>query len=111
MNGKEYQALAMRTCSIPYDLKDDRLRHAVFGLASEAGEVAGIMQKVYQGHEFDKEHIKKELGDCLWMIAEACEALDFSMDDVMQLNIDKLKARYPEGFTAERSLHRKAGDV
>lgn len=111
MNGNEYQKLAMRTCSIPYDKKDDRLRHAVFGLTSEAGEVAGIMQKVYQGHAFDKEHIKKELGDCLWMIAEACEALDFTMDDVMQLNIDKLKARYPEGFTAENSLHRKDGDV
>ena len=94
MNGKEYQKLAMRTCSIPYDDKQGRLHHAVFGLASEAGEVAGIMQKVFQGHEFDKEHMKKELGDCLWMIAEACEALDFSMDDVMQLNIDKLKARH-----------------
>ena len=111
MNGNEYQNLAMRTCSIPYEKKNDRLLHAVFGLTSEAGEVTGIMQKVYQGHEFDKEHIKKELGDCLWMIAEACDALGFSMDDVMQLNIDKLKARYPEGFTAERSLHRQAGDV
>ena len=111
MNGKEYQKLAMRTCSIPYDDKNGRLHHAVFGLTSEAGEVAGIMQKVFQGHEFDKEHMKKELGDCLWMIAEACEALDFDMDDVMQLNIDKLKARYPQGFTAENSLHRKEGDI
>lgn len=111
MNGKEYQKLAMRTCSIPYDDKNGRLHHAVFGLASEAGEVSGIMQKVFQGHEFDKEHMKKELGDCLWMIAEACEALDFTMDEVMQLNIDKLKARYPEGFSAEKSLNRKEGDI
>ena len=111
MNGKEYQKLAMRTCSIPYDNEEGRLHHAVFGLTSEAGEVAGILQKVYQGHEFDKEHIKKELGDCLWMIAEACEALDLDMDDVMQTNIDKLKARYPEGFSADRSLHRKEGDI
>ena len=111
MTGNDYQQLAMRTCSIPYDQKEDRLRHAVFGLTSEAGEVAGILQKVYQGHPFDKEHIKKELGDCLWMIAEACEALDFGMDDVMQLNIDKLKARYPEGFTADMSLHRTVDDV
>lgn len=66
---------------------------------------------MYQGHPFDKEHIKKELGDCLWMIAEACEALDFGMDDVMQLNIDKLKARYPEGFDTQHSLHRAEGDV
>ena len=111
MNGKEYQKLAMRTCSIPYEDKNGRLHHAVFGLASEAGEVAGIMQKVFQGHEFDKEHMKKELGDCLWMIAEACEALDFTMDEVMELNIEKLKARYPDGFTAENSLHRKEGDI
>lgn len=111
ITGKEYQKLAMRTCSIPYDNKEGRLYHAVFGLTSEAGEVAGILQKVYQGHEFDKEHIKKELGDCLWMIAEACEALDIDMDDVMQTNIDKLKARYPEGFSADRSLHRKEGDI
>lgn len=111
MTGKEYQKLAMRTCSIQYDNKEGRLHHAVFGLTSEAGEVAGILQKVYQGHEFDKEHIKKELGDCLWMIAEACEALDLDMDDVMQTNIDKLKARYPEGFSADRSLHRKEGDI
>lgn len=111
MTGKEYQKLAMRTCSIPYSNKEGRLHHAVFGLTSEAGEVAGILQKVYQGHEFDKEHIKKELGDCLWMIAEACEALDLDMDDVMQTNIDKLKARYPEGFSADRSLYRKEGDI
>lgn len=111
MTGKEYTELAIRTCSIPYDQKEDMLRHAVYGLTSEAGEVAGIMQKVYQGHEFDTEHMKKELGDCLWMVAEACFALGFTMDDVMQLNIDKLKARYPQGFDPDKSLHRKPDDV
>lgn len=111
MTGNEYQKLAMRTCSIPYDQREDMLRHAVFGLASEAGEVAGILQKEYQGHEFNKEHMKKELGDCLWMIAEACQALDLGMDDVMQTNIDKLKARFPEGFSTEKSINRKEGDI
>ena len=111
MTGREYQSLAIRTCAIPYELKEDMLYHAVFGLNSEAGEVAGILQKKYQGHPVDREHIKKELGDCLWMIAEACFALDFSMDEVMQMNIDKLKARFPEGFSAEKSLHRKVGDI
>ncbi len=111
MTGNEYQKLAMRTCNIPYDRKKDMLRHAVFGLASEAGEVSGILQKEYQGHEFDNQHIKKELGDCLWMIAEACTALGFEMDDVMQTNIDKLKARFPDGFNVDKDLHRKAGDV
>ena len=111
MTGNEYQKLAMRTCNIPYDRKKDMLRHAVFGLASEAGEVSGILQKEYQGHEFDNHHIKKELGDCLWMIAEACTALGFEMDDVMQTNIDKLKARFPDGFNVDKDLHRKDGDV
>ena len=111
MRANEYQKLAMRTCSIPYDQREDMLRHAVLGLASEAGEVAGILQKEYQGHKFDKEHMKKELGDCLWRIAEACNALDFDLVDVMQTNIDKLKARFPEGFSAERSINRADGDV
>ena len=108
MTGNEYQTLAMRTCNV---IGKDMLYHGVFGLTSEAGEVAGIIQKVYQGHDFDKEHMKKELGDCMWMIAEICSALDFSLDDVMQTNIDKLKARFPDGLDVEKDLHRKDGDV
>lgn len=111
MTGNEYQKLAMRTCGIPYDQKKDMLRHAVFGLASESGEVAGILQKEYQGHDVEIEHLKKELGDCCWMVAEACTALGLNLDDVMQTNIDKLRARFPEGFDPEKSLHRKAGDI
>lgn len=111
MTGNEYQKLAMRTCSIPYSDKGGMMNHAVFGLCSEAGEVAGLFQKVYQGHELDPEHLKKELGDCLWMIAEACTAMNWTMEDVMQMNIDKLRARFPEGFDPERSLHRAPGDV
>lgn len=111
MTGNEYQKFAMRTCSIPFDDTGSMINHAVFGLTSEAGEVAGIFQKIYQGHEPDPEHLKKELGDCLWMIAEACTAAGFNMDDVMKSNIDKLKARYPEGFSADRSLHRSANDI
>lgn len=107
----EYQKLAMRTCCIPYDDKRGMIHHALFGLASEAGEVCGIMQKEYQGHEFNKEHMMKELGDCLWMIAEACTALGVNMADVATLNIEKLKARYPEGFDVEHSLHRAKGDI
>lgn len=111
MKVNEYQKLAIRTCSVPYSDKGSMLRHAVFGLTSEAGEVAGILQKEYQGHQFDKEHMKRELGDCLWMIAEACEALDLSMEEVMIANIEKLKARFPDGFSSKRSLHRAEGDI
>lgn len=109
MTGNEYQKLAMRTANTSD--KRNMLYHGVFGLTSEGGEVAGLLQKVYQGHEFNSEHMKKELGDCMWMIAEICTALDVSLDDVMQLNIDKLKARYPTGFSTDRSLYRAEGDI
>ena len=106
----EYQELARRTQAEGLS-REERLNHAVFGLSSEAGEVAGILQKVYQGHEPDRDHLIKELGDCLWMIAEACDALTIPMGQVAQINIDKLRARYPDGFDADHSLHRKDGDI
>ena len=111
MTGNEYQKLAMRTCNIPTEDSGDMACHAVFGLTSEAGEVAGIFQKAFQGHMPSIEHLMKEAGDCLWMIAELCTAIDVSLEDVMQLNIDKLRARYPDGFSEEKSLHRAEGDV
>lgn len=111
MTGNEYQKLAKRTCSISYYKKNAMLNHAVFGLAAEAGEVASLKQKIYQGHEFDKNHFIKELGDCLWMIAEACTALDIDLEYVMQTNINKLKERYPDGFEVEKSINRKPGDI
>ena len=111
MTPNEYQILAMRTKSVPDENKEDMLKHAVFGLASEAGEVAGLLQKVYQGRDIDKDHMKKELGDCLWMIAEACTAFDFKLDDVMETNIQKLRERFPDGFDAYLDAHRKAGDI
>lgn len=110
MTPNEYQAAAMRTCSIPAN-SYGKLMHAVFGLASEAGEVSGIFQKEYQGHVFEAQHLKKELGDCLWMIAEACDAMGWNLEEVMEANIAKLKERYPNGFDPEHSLHRKPGDI
>jgi len=110
MTGNEYQKLAARTMSNTMTAREQVL-HGVFGLCSEAGEVSGLFQKQYQGHDIEAGHLKKELGDCLWMIAEICTACEFNLDDIMQLNIDKLKARYPEGFDAERSLHRAEGDI
>ena len=119
-----YQAEAMRTCSIDYTSEDRMthalllsadhqamLIHAALGLSSEAGEVAGILQKIYQGHSFDRVHLAKELGDVLWMVAEACEALDMQLSSVADMNLAKLKARYPNGFDPEHSLHRAAGDI
>lgn len=122
MNSNEYQKLAIRTCSIPYDRdllaeqfpniqQRGMILHAVAEINSEAGEIADLIQKIYQGHGFDRLHMKKEIGDVLWGIAELCTAFDFPLEEVMECNIEKLKVRYPEGFSEERSLNRREGDV
>lgn len=105
-----YQQLAART--INYENKPaDIEMHALHGMCGEIGELHSLYQKIYQGHQFDKDHAKKELGDLLWFIAEYCTACGIELEDVAKTNIAKLKARYPEGFEAERSLHRVEGDI
>ena len=106
-----YQMEAMRTCNIQCGEQDEMMRHAIFGLCSESGEVAGILQKVFQGHDFDKEHFKKELGDCLWMIAEACTSVGTTLSEIASMNIQKLRERYPDGFDPEKSKNRKEWDI
>ena len=106
----EYQRLAART--MRNDLSAVQQEdHALKGIASEYGELSGLYQKIYQGHAFDTEHAKKELGDILWFIAEYCTARRWNLEDIMQLNISKLEERYPDGFEADRSLHRAEGDI
>ena len=110
MTGNKYQELAART--INHNMSGyEKENHALHGMVGEIGELHGLYQKSYQGHIFNGEHAKKELGDLLWFIAEYCTANGWMLEDVMQLNIDKLKARYPEGFDAEKSLHRAEGDI
>ena len=109
MKANEYQELASRT--IGKISRFSQERHALHGMVSEIGELHGIYQKTYQGHFLDKEHAKKELGDLLWFIAEYCTANEWELEEIMQINIDKLKARYPDGFEAERSINRAEGDI
>jgi NTP pyrophosphatase (non-canonical NTP hydrolase) len=110
MTANTFQVLAART--IRTDLTNRQMkRHALFGMCSEVGELQGLHQKVYQGHELDEDHAKKELGDLLWFVAEYCTAEDWTLSDVMQTNVDKLKKRYPDGFDAEKSLNRAEGDI
>lgn len=110
MNANYYQHLAARTIAVGMT-EAQIARHALYGMVAEIGELHGIYQKLYQGHEMDAEHIRKELGDLLWFVAEYCTANHWQLNDIMQLNIDKLKARYPDGFEEERSLHRAEGDI
>ena len=85
--------------------------HALHGMVGEIGEIHSIYQKLYQGHDADEKHAKNEVGDLLWFIAEYCTAQGWNLDDIMQMNIDKLQKRYPNGFEIEKSLNRTEGDI
>ena len=110
MTGSMYQKLAGRT--INKNLNNGGLEfHALHGMVGEIGELHSLYQKIYQGHQFDDNHAKKELGDLLWFIAEYCTAKGWTLEEVMELNIVKLKERYPDGFDVDHSLHRVEGDI
>lgn len=110
MHVNEYQELALRTARKDLD-STQLLLNGALGLAGESGEVVDAIKKhLFQGHWLDKMHIAKELGDVAWYLAIASSALDIDLETILQMNIDKLKARYPDGFAAERSVNRKAGD-
>lgn len=110
MTFNEYQNAAARTIN-PLLTPREQEQHSLFGMSGEVGELHSIYQKGFQGHLFDVEHVKKEVGDILWMLAEYCTANSWSMDDIAQMNIDKLKRRYPIGFESERSVDRKEDDI
>ena len=106
MTINEYQQLAMTTLN-PALSQKDVLINGVMGLCGESGEAIDIVKKhLAQGHALDREKLIKELGDVAWYLAETATALDISLEEVMQRNIDKLRARYPEGFSTEKSVNR-----
>lgn len=111
MEINEYQKLAMTTLN-PALSQKDVLINSVMGLCGESGEAIDIVKKwLAQGHELDKEHLAKELGDIAWYLAEAATALDLNLEDILEANIEKLKKRYPEGFDIHRSLERNEKDI
>lgn len=133
MQGAEYQALAMRT----NDKKStDRLLNkindleignrgedtpeielggvlnAALGLSGEVGELNDMLKKwIFHEKQLDVEHLKREIGDIYWYLALICDSFEFNLDEIMQINVDKLKARYPEGFDTYRANHRQVGDI
>ncbi len=98
------------------DFPTQRLLTAAVGMSAEAGEFTEVVKKiVFQGKEPTEEnlfHLKRELGDVMWYVAQACMGLGVSLDEIIEMNIDKLKARYPGGeFDAHYSENRQEGDV
>ena len=110
MDFKEYQALARRTQN-PKITLHDRKMHALHGLCSEVGEIHGIFQKYYQGHDVDYNELAAEMGDLMWFMAELCDTIGISLEAVCEANIEKLRHRYPEGFEAEASRSRYKGSM
>lgn len=124
MTGNEYQELAMRTNDGKHSERLAKahiynegvyiaeLFNACLGLSGETGELLDMVKKwIFHEKSLDKDHLKKELGDVMWYVAMFCKAMNWELDEILMMNVDKLKARYPEGFDTDLSNHRKSGDV
>lgn len=124
MTGKEYQELAMRTydgyainrlssnvMSVTF-YETAALLNGVLGLTGEAGEVSDLVKKgIFHEKGIDREHLEKELGDVMWYIALICHTCGFNLDEIMQINIDKLKVRYPKGFDVIKANNKESNDI
>ncbi|MGN0752967.1 MAG: nucleoside triphosphate pyrophosphohydrolase family protein [Aristaeellaceae bacterium] len=107
MDVNAYQKEAM-TLLNPALTEQEVLLNALMGLCGESGEAIDLMKKhLYQGHDLDREKLVKELGDVAWYLAEAATGLGVDLSEVLQGNLDKLHARYPDGFDTRRSRHRE----
>ena len=107
MEMNEYQRLAMRTSRKDMS-PEEHLMNAMLGLAGETGECCDLVKKrFYQDGRDIREKLKDELSDVAWYLAEAATSMGWELNEIAQHNIDKLTARYPDGFEADRSLHRE----
>ena len=106
----------MTDLEVEQDADVPRLLTAALGLSAESGEFTEVIKKiVLQGKPYNKEnvfHLKRELGDICWYLAQACMALDTTFDEIIEMNVEKLKARYPGGeFDVHKSENRAEGDL
>ena len=114
---KEHTAFIDRLMELrENEFPTERLLTAAVGMSAEAGEFTEIIKKIiFQGKPVNQEnlfHLKRELGDIMWYVSQACLGLDISLEEVIQMNFEKLSARYPEGaFSIERSENRVEGDL
>jgi len=109
-----YQELALRTASPESTASAlTLLNSAALGLSGESGEIADHVKKVmFHGHPLDdstREKIAKEIGDILWYCAIGAKGIGLGLGDIAQMNVEKLRKRYPEGFSSENSLNRPHG--
>ena len=112
MTINEYQKAALRTANSEKMTQNDLMTNGVMGLCGESGECVDMVKKfLFQGHELYREHMAKELGDVCWYLAVTAHSIGYDLETIMQMNVDKLKKRYPNGFEKEKSIHRTDGDI
>ena len=106
MTLNDYQKAAERTSGNLTSYQ--KIQNGCYGMNGEAGECIDILKKhEFQGHALDPANLVDELGDVLWYIAQTATGLGVTLEYVAQNNVDKLKERYPDGFDADKSIHRK----
>lgn len=112
MTINEHQTAALRTAQTDKFPASDLLINSALGLCGESGEVADLVKKhLFQGHDLDLNHVAKELGDISWYLAVGAYAIGLDLESIFRMNKEKLEARYPDGFSADRSLHQAKNDV
>ena len=112
MTINEYQQLALRTNPVKENKSMQGILQGVMGINGEAGECIDIVKKyLFQEHDLDDHHLALELGDVAWYVAQAADALGYDLETIMQMNLDKLRARYPDGLEAKRSVNRRGDDI
>jgi len=103
----EYQNLSKRTMNSDQTYKEELSNYGL-GLAGECGEVCDLLKKsLYHGHKLDIEHLKKELGDVLFYLTAIATKEGLTLEEVANVNVEKLMKRYPNGFSQERSINRE----
>ena len=113
---KIYDSFDKRVYELESQIPVERLLTAALGICAEGGEFTEVVKKIiFQGKPLNEEnvfHMKRELGDIMWYIAQACMALDTDFNEIIEMNVEKLKARYPGGeFDVHYSENRKEGDL
>ena len=105
ITANDYQRACLRTATSD---KSEWLENAIYGIIGEAGEIVDLVKKhKWQGHELDREALILEGGDCAWYLSLLMSAVDCTLGEMYEKNIEKLKRRYPEGFSKERSVNRE----
>ena len=111
MTPNEYQREALRTVPDGFNFHS-LLLMGVMGLAGESGEAVDLVKKhVFHEHDLNQEHLAKELGDVAWYLAVTAATIGYDLEEILQMNVDKLRKRYPDGFDPDRSNNRAPDDV